>query len=127
MNPDELVELKAARIELLEKMYFQGKMDFDRWIRLQFDGGAVKSVLAIVALLEAIIHSQSVMVMNDGSINDNAGDAFKNYVHSAWLAAVDLSILLGQIPPFGDAAENDQAYARLKLAQEIDSIEDPQP
>ena len=132
MNPDELTRLKADRICLLERMYFEGHEEpakdvFDKHVRAQFDGGAVRNVLCIVALLEAVLHSQSVMVMNDGSINDEALNAFRGYAHSAFTAAVDLAILLGQIPPFGDAAENDQAYARLKLAQEIDSIEDPQP
>ena len=132
MNPDELTRLKADRICLLERMYFEGQGEpakdvYDRFVRAQFDGGAVRNVLCIVALLEAILHSQSVMVMNDGSINDEALNAFRDYAHAAWLASVDLALLLGQIPPFGDAAENDQAYARLKLAQEIDSIEDPQP
>ena len=128
MNPDELTRLKADRICLLEQMYFEGQSEpakelFDKCVRAQFDGGAVRNVLCIVALLEAILHSQSVMVMNDGTINDEALNAFRGYAHSAFTAAVDLAILLGQIPPFGDAKENDQAYARLKMVQEIENIE----
>ena len=128
MNPDELTEKKAERICLLERMYFEGHEEpakdvFDKHVRAQFDGGAVRNVLCIVALLEAVLHSQSAMVMNDGTINDEALNAFRGYAHSAFTAAVDLAILLGQIPSFGDAKENDQAYARLKMVQEIENIE----
>ena len=123
MTEDELIAAKADRLELLEQMYFPVEGMMKEQVQAQFDGGAVRNALAIATLLENIIHQRSVILLPDGSLDNEMGKAFMGFANSAWRAAIDLAILLGAIPPFGDAHECPEAYNRLKLIKEINDGE----
>lgn len=121
MTEDELVAAKADRLELLEQMYFPVEGMMKEQVQAQLDGGAVRNALAIIVILENIIHQRSVILLPDGSLDNEMGKAFMGFANSAWRAAIDLAILLGSMPPFGDAEESPEAYNRLKLIREIDN------
>ena len=121
MTEDELVAAKADRLELLERMFFPEDGMLKDACQAQFDGGAVRNALAIATLLENIIHQRSVILLPDGSLDNEMGKAFMGFANAAWRAAIDLAILLGSMPPFGDAEESPEAYNRLKLIREIDN------